>query len=844
MSLAVAAPARSGAPETERLRREGKLLRRGDRPFFVRGVTYGTFRPSEDGHEYPGRVAVEKDFGLMASHGVNAVRTYTVPPLWFLDAADQQNLQVLVGLPVERYVGYLADPEGAPDLARLVQRAVRPIAGHPATICYSLANEIPAPTVRWHGQRHMQRFLERLCAAVRQADPSGLVTYVNYPTTEDLDLPFLDLVSFNVYLENPESFDAYLARLQNLAGNRPLLLTEVGLDSLRNGEDAQACSIEQQLETAFAGGCAGAFVYAWTDEWHRGGEDVFDWEFGLTRRDRRPKPALDAVRRAFGQVPFSQDRHWPRISVVVCSYNGSRTIRECLEGVGRLQYPNHEVLVVDNGSTDDTGDIARELGFRVIRTPENGLSNARNTGMMAATGEIVAYLDDDAWPDPLWLHYLAEVFERTGCAAAGGPAVPPPGDGFVAACVADAPGNPAHVLLTDREAEHLPGCNLAIRRSCLQAVGGFDAGFRTAGDDVDVCWRLRERGWSLGFHASALVWHHCRGTLRTYWRQQRGYGRSEGLLEAKWPEKYNGIGHLAWGGRVYTRPRLGRSRIYHGVWGTAPFQSIYGSVRPSLTDFALMPEWLLAILALTVLALLGLSWPPLAWAAPLAAALAAASIACALRSAAGAPGVRAEPSRRLRACRTALTSLLYLMQPIARLRGRIESGLTPWRRRRLFDRIKGWRRRPHALWAEHGQEPQQRLFALEAGLRDAGAGVLRGGPFDRFDLEARAGVLGGARLLMAVEEHGGGCQLVRLRSWARPSALALGLALGAGALATGAALGQAWTAAVALCAAGCALLWRIASECGSASATVTRVVDAYAETEALQPIRGPDQDDP
>src|SRR5439155_1317487 len=72
-----------------------------------------------------------------------------------------------------------------------------------------------------------------------------------------------------------------------------------------------------------------------------------------------------------------------------------------------------------------------------------------------------------------------------------------------------------------------------------------------AGDDVDVCWRLQERGWKLGFHPAAVVWHHRRNSVRTYWRQQIGYGRAEAMLERKWPEKYNGPGHVRWAGRLY-----------------------------------------------------------------------------------------------------------------------------------------------------------------------------------------------------------------------------------------------------------------------------------------------------
>src|SRR5207245_10265248 len=99
-------------------------------------------------------------------------------------------------------------------------------------------------------------------------------TYVHYHTTVYLALPFLDRLCFHVYLESQAQLEAYLARLQNLAGDRPLLMSELGLDSLRNGEHTQAQSLDWQVRTAMAAGCAGAFVFSWTDEWYRHGHDV------------------------------------------------------------------------------------------------------------------------------------------------------------------------------------------------------------------------------------------------------------------------------------------------------------------------------------------------------------------------------------------------------------------------------------------------------------------------------------------------------------------------------------------------------------------------------------------
>lgn len=107
------------------------------------------------------------------------------------------------------------------------------------------------------------------------------------------------------------------------------------------------------------------------------------------------------------------------------------------------------------------------------------------------------------------------------------------------------------MLVTDRETEHIPGCNMAFRRAELVRIGGFDERFRIAGDDVDLCWRLQDAGLTLGFHPGAMVWHDRRRTVRGYLSQQRGYGEGEALLERKWPHRYNSPGHLRWTGRIY-----------------------------------------------------------------------------------------------------------------------------------------------------------------------------------------------------------------------------------------------------------------------------------------------------
>ena len=809
----------------------GKFLFVGDTKLRIRGVTYGAFAPDAQGREYHDLEVIERDFALMAAAGINAVRIpHTMPPRALLDLAAACGLHVMVGLSAEQYIGFLIDRRrDAPDIADLVRAKVRSCAGHPALLCYALGNEIPAPMARWLGRRKVERYLERLYRVVKEADPEGLVTYVNYPTTEYLRLPFLDLLCFNVYLESQERFDAYLARLQNLAGDRPLVMSELGLDSLRNGEDMQARSLDWQVRTTFAAGCAGVFVFSWTDEWYRHANDVPDWLFGLTRADRLPKPALAAVREAFAEAPFAPGLPWPRVSVVVCTYNGARAIRDCLDGLSRLDYPDYEVIVVDDGSTDATGVIARQYDCRLIQTENRGLANARNTGLAAATGEIIAYLDDDAYPDPDWLTYLAATFLRTGYAGVGGPNIAPPGDGPIAECVARAPGGPVHVLVTDREAEHIPGCNMGFRKSCLEAIDGFDPQFRTAGDDVDVCWRLQERGWTLGFHPAAMVWHHRRNSLRTYWRQQIGYGRAEAMLERKWPEKYNGPGHVRWAGRIYgsgLTHALGwrRPRVYHGVWGGAPFQSLYQPAPSLLGSLPQMPEWYLMIASLATIAALSAVWRPFRLAVPLLAVAIVPPLAQAWLSAMRASFPDAPAAAwPTRVRRRVLTALLHLAQPLARLRGRLNEGLTPWRRRGTPALGPLWPVTT-SIWTERRQELDQRLKEMEEGLRADGACVLRGGRHDRWDLEVRGGFLGAARLLLGVEEHPGGHQMLRLRWWpdvpARGPLLTLAFAL----LARSALHDQAWVAMALLGLGAAFFAWRTIEQCSAAMATVRHAV--------------------
>ena len=824
------------------------------RRFEPKGVTYGTFELGEHGMPYPGRDAVRHDLDRIAAAGFNCVRTYTVPPISLLDDALERGIRTFAGVPWEQHVAVLDEPGRAARVESSVREQVGRVAGHPGLFAVSVGNEIPASIVRWSRRDRVERFLRRLYESAKSVDPELLVTYVNYPTTEYLDLPFLDFVTFNVYLEARRDLDAYLARLHTRAGDRPLVMGELGVDSCSHGTRAQGSKLREQIKSSLQGGCAGFFVFAWTDEWFRGGSPVTEWQFGLTTRERNPKPALAVVSRAIEEHPAPPAGGWRSVTVVVCAYQAEETIERCLTGLTRLDYPRFDVILVDDGSTDRTAEIARAVlgrardsttspfNLRILQTPNRGLSQARNLGIAEARGEIVAFLDADAWPDEQWLRQMAYAFAAGDHVGMGGPNLPPSGIGRVASCVANAPGGPIHILETDRVAEHVPGCNMAFTRAALNAIRGFDPRFRVAGDDVDICWRIQDRGWTIGFCPGAVVWHLPRGTVRGYWRQQVGYGVAEALLEAKWPQKYNSMGHVTWGGRIYGRGTgtfpWRRSRIYGGTWGQAAYQKAEDGARSLVWEASAMPEWYLATCALAVLAPLGLFWRPLAPALALLALALGFPIVRSLAAASTArfPGLGFVPSTLSRL----LCAVLHLAQPLARLSGRFGRGLVPWRNRARASRFSTPVVKRVLFWQEIDRPPSAVLERIEAHLFKRGVIVRRDSGWDDWDLEVEGGICGRARLRSCVEWHGGLKQLHRYAIVPWPGTGVLWTLVTGVFLASWAAVDGATGIAVLLAAITSALGARAIWECGTASCTLRHaliVATADVRVVDLQPSR-------
>lgn len=581
------------------IRAVAKFFFEGDRKFFVKGVTYGPFKPDAEGHYLGACDQVERDLAQMREAGLNVVRIYHVPPLWFLDCCAAAGMRVLITLPWAKHVEFLGR-KTRNEIVAMVRTAVATNRGHPAIFGYLVGNEISSTMVRWLGVRRVTEFVEHLIRVGRETDPNVLFSYASYPPTEFLLPQNSDFSCFNVYLHHQRDFERYLLRLQNLSEDRPLILGEFGLDTIRHTEQEQAEMLGWHVESVVKCGLAGTVFFTWTDEWFTGDQEITDWAFGIVTRAREPKKAFFALREKLGQdnaaLPHRPLPRSPFVSVIVCSYNGAKTLAQCLESLGKLDYPNFEVILVDDGSTDETREIAaRFLHVRYFYQTNHGLSHARNHGAAVAKGEIFAYTDSDCMADPDWLYYLLSTLLTGSYAGVGGPNVSPPARNWVQACVAAAPGGPSHVLLTDTEAEHIPGCNMAWYRWAFETIGGFDPEYHKAGDDVDFCWRVQQAGHEIAFSPTALVWHYRRFTLRAFRKQQEGYGEAESMLRFKHLIFFGPTGTAKWRGQIYGTPRfswfINRPIIYHGIFGEGLFQSIYPTPQSEVAGYLSSIEW-------------------------------------------------------------------------------------------------------------------------------------------------------------------------------------------------------------------------------------------------------------
>ncbi|MBE4718276.1 MULTISPECIES: glycosyltransferase family 2 protein [unclassified Pseudarthrobacter] len=267
----------------------------------------------------------------------------------------------------------------------------------------------------------------------------------------------------------------------------------------------------------------------------------------------------EAVAALPAAAPVAPGEAMPSLTVVVCTRDRSALLRESLTAISQLDYPNFDILVVDNAPrTDETRNMVcvefNDPRIRLITEPAPGLSRARNAGLRNAQGDIVAFTDDDVVVDEAWLREIAAGFERmpgTACVTGLVPAgeLRSPTQGYfddrvswsksVAPRVysfADPPAGLAKFPFCP--GAFGTGANFALHRITALSLGGFDnalgVGTRSGGgEDIDMFTRVIIAGYSLVVQPSAIVWHRHRDGLDELSAQARGYGSGLGAWLAK-----------------------------------------------------------------------------------------------------------------------------------------------------------------------------------------------------------------------------------------------------------------------------------------------------------------------
>jgi mycofactocin glycosyltransferase len=279
-------------------------------------------------------------------------------------------------------------------------------------------------------------------------------------------------------------------------------------------------------------------------QWHveRGSARVL----GAARRERlgRTPPVQSTPGTGTQAVlqPPTRPAEIPYVSVVVPAYNACEWLTTCLEALFRQTYPRerYEIVIVDDGSQDGTADQAKALGnqwegaLSVIQRENGGPAQARNAGVRASSGEVIAFTDADCAASPDWLVEMVAALIQGDGAAAGGP------------IHNHAYGDWVSRFLTASQfyrhrgrhgrVDYLVTANLVIRRAALEAVGGFHDGAHTWSEDADLSFRLAKEGYSLLLAPRGCVTHFgSPQSIRSLSRELYRYGRGSYALHRRWP---------------------------------------------------------------------------------------------------------------------------------------------------------------------------------------------------------------------------------------------------------------------------------------------------------------------
>ncbi|MBP5791435.1 MAG: glycosyltransferase, partial [Kiritimatiellae bacterium] len=216
---------------------------------------------------------------------------------------------------------------------------------------------------------------------------------------------------------------------------------------------------------------------------------------------------------------------------------------ECVKGMAQQTYGNWEMLVLPDAEGPDVPVRALPANVRIIPTGKVRPAEKRNLGIKAAKGDIVAFIDDDAYPEPEWLANAMKYFGEEKIGAVGGPGVTPPSDPYMSRLGGRVYGNPLvsgnyryryRAGGVRRDVDDFPSCNLFVRKSLLERVGGYRTDF-WPGEDTLLCKDMIDSGYRITYDPWIVVNHHRRALFAPHLRQLGRYGFHRGYFVKRYP---------------------------------------------------------------------------------------------------------------------------------------------------------------------------------------------------------------------------------------------------------------------------------------------------------------------
>jgi GT2 family glycosyltransferase len=495
------------------------------------------------------KFTLRKRLDELAAANVNSLILSEAQADTVLSLAGQSGLYAMVEIAIDADV--FASPVHTLAIIDRIAKAVKDLRGYPSLIGFLIDCPLDHDAIAKLAPHQPHNALDAIVRAIRKTN-SRLLIGINR-RAEWRAIPFTDedLVFANLAKTDPVDVGRTICELHEIADARPLII-EVG---------EELPSQDEVVARAFGFGAAGVVAPAMRRAVSSERQNIRM----LSAGELLPFAHLDG-----SSVPLPGVT--PMVSVVVTARDDERGIGRSLESINRLQYPNYEVIVIDDASRDRSAEIAGAApGVRLMRQSSRaGFGAIRNIAIRAARGQLIALTRADCVVDVDWLVLAVRVLSEGRYDAVGGPVYVAPHEGGIAARVILSLENAGSARAARDRMVQLADRNMLARKSSLIAVGGFNARFIDDGGDRDLSARMLAAGMTLGWCPAGFVWRSGHSTFRELLRQRIRDGRGEAMLA---------IGSLATIAQSLAHRHYTAAASSEAVASTAPSGAAKGAAR-------------------------------------------------------------------------------------------------------------------------------------------------------------------------------------------------------------------------------------------------------------------------